>query len=55
LPEDWRDQKEEARGATGWAHPQGARAHPWQRRPMVRPPWPTSAIAPSRISSSPKT
>jgi hypothetical protein len=43
------------RGTTGWAHPQGARAHPWPRRPVVRPSWPTSAIAPSRTLSSPKT
>jgi hypothetical protein len=33
----------------------GARPDPWPRRPVVWPPWPTSAIAPSRISLSPKT
>jgi hypothetical protein len=27
-PEDRNSQKEEERGATGWAHPQGAWAHP---------------------------
>jgi hypothetical protein len=29
--------------------------NPWLRRPVVWPPWPTSAIALSHISSSPKT
>jgi hypothetical protein len=38
ISEDESSQKEEARGATGWAHHQGAQAHPWQRWPMVRPP-----------------
>jgi hypothetical protein len=33
----------------------GARAHTWPRRPVVWPPWSTSAIAPLRISSSLKT
>jgi hypothetical protein len=55
LSEDWRSQKEEVRGATGQPHHQGARPSPWPRPPVVRAPWPTSAIAPSRISSSPKT
>jgi hypothetical protein len=46
ISEDESSQKEEARGAAGWAHHQGARAHPWLRRPVVRPPWPTTAITP---------
>jgi hypothetical protein len=36
--EDQSSYKEEETGATGWAHPQGAQAHPWPRRPAVRPP-----------------
>jgi hypothetical protein len=28
ISKDESSQKEEARGAAGWAHPQGARAHP---------------------------
>jgi hypothetical protein len=55
FPEDSRSQKEEARGARGQAHTQGARPDPWPCRPVVWPPWPTSSLAPSRTSSSPKT
>jgi hypothetical protein len=55
LPEDWRSQKEEARGATRQTHTQGARPDPWPRWPVVWPPWPTSAIAPLCIWSSLKT
>jgi hypothetical protein len=32
-----------------------AQPDPWPRQPCVRAPWPTSAIAPLRTSSSPKT
>jgi hypothetical protein len=39
------------RGARGQPHHQGARPSPWQRPPMVRPPGPTSDVAPSPISS----
>jgi hypothetical protein len=38
ISEDENSQKEEARGAVGWAHHQVARDHPWPRRPVVRPP-----------------
>jgi hypothetical protein len=38
ISEDESSQKEEARGAAGWAHHQVAQAHPWPRRPVVRPP-----------------
>jgi hypothetical protein len=55
MSEDESSQKEEARGAAGWAHHRGAQAQPRLRRPLVRPLWPTTGIAPSRISSSPKT
>jgi hypothetical protein len=55
FPEDRRSRKEKVRGAT-WQPPhQGAWPSPWPRPPVVRAPWPTSAFAPSRISSSPKT
>jgi hypothetical protein len=55
ISEDESSQKEEAKGAAGWAHHQVAQAHPWPRHPVVRPPWPTTAIAPSRILLSLKT
>jgi hypothetical protein len=55
FPEDSGSQKEESRGAKGGPHARVARPAPWPRQPCVRPPWPTSGLAPSRTSSSPKT
>jgi hypothetical protein len=52
---DESSQKERARGAARGPHHQVARARPWPCHPVVWPPWPTCAIAPSRIWSSPKT
>ena len=52
LSEDGGSQKESRRGATGGPHHPQARASPRPRLGMVRPPWPTSAGASSRISSS---
>jgi hypothetical protein len=55
FPEDSGSQKEELRGAWRGPHARVVRPDPWPRQPYVRPPWPTSAIALWRISSSPKT
>jgi hypothetical protein len=55
LPEDESSQKEGAKGAPGGPHHHVAWASPCLRHPGVRLPWPSSAIAPSRILSSLKT
>jgi hypothetical protein len=39
----------------GGPHHLVAWVNPWPRHPGVSPPWPTSAITPSRIFSPPKT
>jgi hypothetical protein len=44
-----RSPKRRRRGATGRPHHKGARPAPGPRRPVVRPPWPTSDAAPSPI------
>jgi hypothetical protein len=48
---DRSSQKKRARWAARGPHHQVARASPRPHHPVVWPPWPTSASAPSRISS----
>jgi hypothetical protein len=54
-PKDGSSPKERARWATRGPHHLVVRASPRSRRLVVWPPWPTSAIAPSCISSPQKT
>jgi hypothetical protein len=51
FTEALRRPKMRPRGARSEAHHQGARPSPWPRRPMVRPPGPTSDDALSPIKS----
>jgi hypothetical protein len=51
FPEDSGSQKEGSRGARRDPHARVARPAPWPHQPYVRPPWPTSGLAPPRTSS----